>query len=121
MRKNNILLVDDNINYLHLISMLLESKGFDVTITENGIKALEILEKNGFGMIITDFNIPYMNDIKLAMKVREQYPDINVVIITNNFSPDLVEMAANAGITRILSKPLNITKLLSIIRASLRL
>jgi DNA-binding NtrC family response regulator len=119
MRNNNILLIDNNINYLHLLSIFLESKGFNVTVTQNGIKAFEILENNGFSIVITCFNMPCMNDMKLAINMREQYPDIQVIIITNDLSPDLVGMAANAGITCILSRSLNITKLLSIIRTSL--
>lgn len=47
MRMNNILLVDDNTSYLHLLSILLESKGFAVTIATNGNSALENLAKSG--------------------------------------------------------------------------
>jgi len=121
MRINNILLVDDNTSYLHLLSILLESKGFAVTIATNGNSALENLAKSRFGMLITDYNMPGMNGIELSIKVKEQYSDIYIVMITADLVSDLVETAANAGISQIISKPINITKLLTIIRSSLRM
>ncbi|HET6420961.1 MAG TPA: response regulator [Geobacteraceae bacterium] len=119
MRMNNILLVDDNENYLDLLSIFLESKGFDVTITANAAKALEILDKARFRMIITDFHMQGINGIKLAMKVRRQYPDIHIVMITGDDSPDIVEAAVNAGVSHILFKPVNLTDLLEITQSSL--
>jgi DNA-binding NtrC family response regulator len=121
MRNNNILLVDDDTSCLHLFSILLESKGFAVTIATNGNIALEILAKYGFGMLITDYNMPGMNGIELSIKVKEQYPDIYILMITADITSYLVEAAANAGISQIISKPINISKLLPIIRSSLRM
>jgi two-component system response regulator YesN len=60
-----------------------------------------------------------MNGIKLAMKVRRQYPDIHIVMITGDDSPDIVEAAVNAGVSHILFKPVNLTDLLEITRSSL--
>lgn len=118
---NKILLVDDNTSYLHLLSTLLESKGFAVTIATNANSALENLTKSGFGMLLTDYNMPGMNGIELSVKVKQQYPDIYILMITADITSDLVEAAANAGISQIISKPINITKLLPIIRSSLRI
>jgi two-component system response regulator DctR len=121
MRMNKILLVDDDVSYLQLLRILLEFKGFNVTISPCAINALDILEKTKFDLIITDFNMPDMNGIKLAMKVRGEYHDACIMMVTGDFSPDVAETAANAGISRILSKPVSITKLLATIRSSLNL
>lgn len=120
MKMNNILLVDDDTSHLNFLSILLESKGFTVTITTNANNVLESLAKSGFGILITDYNMPGMNGIELSIKVKEQYSDICILMITAGITPDLVETAANAGISQIISKPINITKLLTIIRSSLR-
>ncbi len=121
MRMNNILIVDDNDNYLDLLSIFLESEGFDVKITANAVKALKILDEARFRMIITDFHMRGMNGIKLAMKVRQQHPDIDIVMITVDCSPDIVETAVNAGVSHILFKPINTTDLLAITRSSVNL
>jgi len=70
-------------------------------------------------MIITDFHMQGINGIKLAMKVRRQYPDIHIVMITGDDSPDIVEAAVNAGVSHILFKPVNLTDLLEITQSSL--
>jgi len=120
MKMNRILLIDDDVSYLQLLGILLECKGFDVTITPSAINALEILKKIKFDLIITDFNMPDMNGIKLAMKVRGEYHDARIIMVTGDFSPDIVETAENAGISGILSKPVNTTKLLATIESSLK-
>lgn len=71
-------------------------------------------------MIITDYNMPGMDGIKFAMRIREKYPDEHIIMITGDISPNVVETATNAGINHILAKPVNVTKLMAIIRSSLR-
>jgi hypothetical protein len=52
MGTEDILLVDDSVSQLHLLSMLPESEGFDVTAVSDGFKALEVLRNNKFRIII---------------------------------------------------------------------
>ena len=121
MGLNKILLVDDDFIYLRAFSILLQSEGFDVTTASNGIEALEFMEKTIFRMIVTDLHMPEMNGINLAKKARKLHPQIFMVMVTGDeIHPKLVETATNAGISNILSKPLNITELLAIIRFSSR-
>jgi len=119
MITKDILLVDDDIESLHFLSMLLESEGFNVSTTSSGIKALETLKHNEFRMMITDFNMPEINGVDLALKVREQHSDMHVVLATGSDFSDVVEEAAKAGISEILSKPLDLRRLLEVIRCSL--
>lgn len=121
MRTKNILLADDNENYLYILSIIFESKGIKTTKATNGIKAVKILEQRNFDMLITDFNMPVMNGIELAMKAKKLHPDIYIIMITGGLSSDVVEMAANAGISQMLSKPVNALHLLATIRSVLRI
>lgn len=121
MRMKRILIVDDDISYLFLLSIILESKGIETTKATNGIEALGILEKMSFSMMITDFNMPSMNGIELALKARKLCPDINIVMITAELSPELLETAAKSGISQVLSKPVNVMRVFAVIRSSLRM
>ena len=119
MKKKDILLVGDDIDYLYLLSMLLKSEGFDVSITSDGIKALETLKQNKFKVMITDFNMPEMNGVELATKVKELSLDIRIVLVTGGDLSKIVEAAANAGISEMFSKPIELQGFLAVIRSSL--
>jgi CheY-like chemotaxis protein len=119
VKSRDILVVDDDISNLLLFRLLLEFEGFDVATASDGIKALETLENSDFRMVITDFNMPKMSGLELAVKVREQHPQIDVVLVTANELSAIVEDAAEAGISRIVSKPVNFETFVTTIRSSL--
>jgi len=119
MKTKDILLVDDDIYYLHLLSMLLKSEGFDVSTTSDGIKALETLKHNKFKMMITDFNMLEINGVELATKVKEQRPDMHIALATGEDLSKIAEAAANAGISELFSKPIEVQRFLAVIRSSL--
>ncbi len=119
MKTKDLLLVDDDINYLHLLGMLLQSEGFDVSTALGGINALETLKHNKFKMMITDFNMPELNGVELAAKVKGQCSDMRIVLATGENITEIVGAAANAGISELISKPIEVQRLLTVIRSSL--
>lgn len=119
MKTKDILLVDDDIDYLHLLSMLLETEGFDVSTASGGINALETLKHDKFRMMITDFNMPEINGVELATKIKEQRSDMRIVLVTGAELSKIVEAAANAGISEMFSKPIELQSFLAVIRSSL--
>jgi len=119
MKTKDILLVDDDIDYLQLFSTILESEGFDVSTASGGINALETLKHNKFKMMITDFNMPEINGVELATKVKEQRSDMRIVLASGGDLSEIVEDAANAGISELFSKPIKLQKFLEVIRSSL--
>jgi len=116
MGTNNILLVDDSVYQLHLLSVILTSQGFDVTVASSGCQALELMKNKEYGIMITDFNMPEMNGVELAARVGKQYPATRVVLVTADEFPALIDRAAKAGIWEMFSKPVDIRRLLSTIR-----
>jgi len=116
MRINRILLVDNDSISLYLLSYILESRTIKTTQATNGVEAAEILKNTNFDMIITGYTMPYMDGIELALIARELRPRIPIIMMTAGISADVVEMAAMAGISQILSKPFDTEHLLGIIR-----
>lgn len=119
MSTRDVLVVDDDTTSLLFFRLLLESEGFDVATVSEGGKALEMLENNDYGMVITDLNMPRMSGLELAVKVREQYPEIDVVLVTAGDPSDISGDATEAGISRIFSKPVNSKTFVTTIRSSL--
>ncbi len=118
METKDILLVDDDIDCLHLLCMFLESEGFDVSTASDGNKALETLKHNKFKMMITDFNMPEINGVELAAMVKEQCSDMRIFMATGGNVSEIVEAAANAGISELFSKPIELRRFLAVIRSS---
>lgn len=119
MNKKDILIVDDDACYLHLLSSVLRLKRFDVAVASHGFDALELLGNEGVDLLITDFDMPGMNGLELASCARERYPDMTVFMITASILSDIVEAAISAGISNVFAKPLDIDNLVEAIRAAL--
>lgn len=80
----DILLVDDNTDYLNLMRDLLYSNGYNVLTATNGEEALEILESTSVDLIISDIKMPKLDGIKLHAYVREldDYKDTKFIFIS---------------------------------------
>jgi len=119
MGTKDILLVDDCENQLHLLSVILESQGFDVTAAGSGFKALELLKDNQYRVVITDYEMPGMNGIELATRVGQQHPGTGIVLVTAYAFPGVIEKAVGAGISALFSKPIDFRRLMEILRSAL--
>lgn len=61
----------------------LEENGFEIAAeAEDGEEALKLLEETGVDVILTDVKMPGMNGVELSKKVKEQYPQIEIVILS---------------------------------------
>jgi DNA-binding response OmpR family regulator len=66
-----ILLVDDNIDYLHLMKHALFQSGYTVYTAEDGIQACEVLTSQNIDLIISDIRMPRFDGVKLHAFARE--------------------------------------------------
>jgi DNA-binding NtrC family response regulator len=82
MRKYNLLLVDDDPFILEGIGEDLESRGYLVTKAESGDKAVSLLEKDTFDLVITDLVMEKTDGIQVLQKTKELDPTIMVIILT---------------------------------------
>jgi len=110
-----ILVVDDDQDVLEMADCFFRKAGIDVQCAESGEMALEKILNTGFSAIITDFNMPGMNGVELAEKVRLIAPSIPIFLITGRPSKELSDLAIQAGIRTILPKPLHLEALLNLV------
>jgi CheY-like chemotaxis protein len=105
MKKRTILFVDDDKDYLGLVENLLVQAGITAQYAASGEEAVGLLKRGPFTVMVTDLNMPGMDGYELAMIAKELCPDIEVVMITGAISPDVMGLAAQAGISGVLAKP----------------
>ncbi len=86
MRNKVILIVDDNIFVRNLLSNIASNAGFDVVTATDGQDALDILQTESYtvDIVITDYNMPLVNGLALAVnfKMVKKYKNIPIVLYT---------------------------------------
>ena len=103
--KMSIMIVDDELIVRESFLHWFEKLGHKVESAASGIEALEKLEKLPFDLLFVDIKMPGMDGIELLGKVKEEYPDTIVVIITAYGSIDTAVNAMKMGAADYLLKP----------------
>ncbi|MBL1260355.1 MAG: sigma 54-interacting transcriptional regulator [Thiotrichaceae bacterium] len=120
MNQNKILLVDDDVSLLKLLSMRLKASGFVVDTAGNGRQALARLPTFQPQLIITDLRMDGMDGLALFNEVHARYPSLPVIILTAHGTiPDAVD-ATQKGVFSYLTKPFDSQQLLDNISAAQR-
>jgi len=78
----DILLVDDEQDFLDPIAFWLEAKGYRVRIAPNGKEAIKLTEQEVPDIILLDINMPVMNGIDALKHIRKKHKDLPVIMIT---------------------------------------
>ncbi|MBA3239326.1 MAG: sigma-54-dependent Fis family transcriptional regulator [Parachlamydiaceae bacterium] len=105
MKIDKVLIIDDEPLMRSFLEETLLRMKIDVTTAENGRKALEILEKGAFDLIISDMKMPGISGIDLLRKVKELYPETIFVVITGFGSIESAVEAMRLGAYNYLIKP----------------
>ena len=100
-----ILIVDDEMIVRESLFHWFKKSGHKVDAASSGLEALEKLEKFPFEILFVDIKMPVMNGIELLEKVKEEYPDTIVIIITAYGSIETAIKAMKLGASDYLLKP----------------
>jgi DNA-binding NtrC family response regulator len=103
--KMNIMIVDDEKIVRESLFHWFTKLGHTAEKASSGFKALELLEKNPFDVLFVDIRMPEMNGIELLEKVKTEYPETVVVIITAYGSIESAVKAMQLGASDYLLKP----------------
>ncbi len=105
--QGEILWVDDEIDSLKSQILFLKNKGYEVTPLSNGHDALELLKEKQVDVVMLDESMPGLTGLETLAKIKEQYPQLPVVMVTKNEAENIMEEAIGAQITDYLIKPVN--------------
>lgn len=114
-----ILIVEDDKNTLSGLVEILSEEGYEVVGEASSHKALTLLQKETFEILLTDLRLPGINGLELYEKSREFTPDMKTIVMTAYSSvKDAVE-SMKKGVYEYLTKPLNLEELFVIIRKAI--
>lgn len=84
MKKNRVLIVDDNNEIRDMLSKFLQLKGFSTETAENGVEGLNKFAGHPFELVLTDIQMPYMDGLSLAHEIKEIQPKTAVIMMTGD-------------------------------------
>ena len=113
-----ILIVDDSPETTEMLGKLLELEGAFVDIAKSGREALEIARQKRFDLVVSDISMPEMDGYQLLSSLREipDMADVPVVALTGYGRTNDIDRARDEGFAEHLTKPLDLDKLLQIVR-----
>ncbi len=82
MKKPRILSVDDEASFTDLLKQYFEPRGYEIEVTSEGAKALELLSKNHYDVALLDLKMTGINGDEVMMEIKRRGLDIKVIFIT---------------------------------------
>src|SRR5262245_31594216 len=111
-----ILIVDDNPDACEMAAKMINRSGdYQAEIAHDVFTALEMVRNHPYALAIIDYRMPGMNGVELFRKMREIRPDIKGIFLTGFTTIDVVFPAIDAGILRVLAKPIDFDELMPVI------
>ncbi len=110
--KADILLVDDEEQFLKVLSQRLEGRGIKVDTSTSGEDAIKRVEGKDFDAIILDLAMPGMSGLETLKRIRSENPEVQIIMLTGHSSVEKGVEAIKAGAVDFLEKPADMNKIM---------
>jgi signal transduction histidine kinase/DNA-binding response OmpR family regulator/CHASE3 domain sensor protein len=119
-----ILVVEDDVRNVYALTNILEPRGAIVDIARNGREALDVLEKTSadggapIDLVLMDVMMPIMDGLTATREIRRNtaWKKLPIITLTAKAMPDDQQRCIEAGANDYMAKPLDVDKLLSLVR-----
>ena len=111
-----ILVVEDNAELAKLLELILRRAGYEVTIAEDGVDALEQFREQPPELVLLDIMLPRLDGYEACSHIRQEFhSDIPVIMLSSLDSPLDMERSREVGATDHIAKPFDKDHLLEVI------
>lgn len=111
-----VMVVDDDVDTCRNLQDILGDLGFDVSIVHNGPAALKLVDSQTFDIALLDLKMPGMDGLELFRELKKRQPTLVSILVTGYASPETESRAREVGTWKILSKPVDLHKLIGLVR-----
>jgi len=118
--KIKVLIVDDEPRVVEEIREYLKAKSYLVFSAENPSQAFDVLEKNDISILILDIRLPEMSGLEVLKRVKQQNPDIEVIMISGHGDMSTVIEAMRLGASDYFAKPFRLVEIQNAIQRTRR-
>lgn len=116
----HILLVEDDVTYSRIIQSFLEKNNFKVTSCTKLSDIDYTLKNHQIKLVVTDFRLPDGTGLQVLKKVKDNYPDVEVILITNYSDIRIAVKAMKMGAFEYITKPINPDELLLTVKEAIK-
>lgn len=123
-----IIIIDDEEDVRGVLKQVLQRAGYDVSVAAGGEEGIEILQKEGADLVITDIIMPGIDGVATVKKIREKFRNTRILVISGGgyvppmeYEPDAISTTAfltsaiDAGADRTLTKPFERQELIGVV------
>lgn len=113
----SILLVEDNVTNQNVISEIFSSVDISVNVVNNGLEAVNYVEKNAVDMILMDVQMPVMDGLEATEIIRTQYSreQLPIIALSAGVTEQEFEQSEKVGMNTHLPKPIDLNKLMNVV------
>ena len=119
--REKLLVIDDERMILELTSMVLTSRGFDVSVVDNATAGYEMIECERPALVLLDYMMPKVNGLDALKEIRERFPETYVIMFTGKGSEEVAVELMKSGASDYILKPFSNAKLVERIENVLRI
>ena len=118
-KKSHILVVDDELSMRELLELMLNREGYQVTCAEDGRKAIRLLEKNQYDLLLCDIKLGDISGLDVLRASKKSSQDTVVILISAYASTETAVEAMNEGAYDYVPKPFDKDELLQTVAKAL--
>ena len=119
MNPGRVLVIEDDDNLRQVIQIQLEREGYDTRTAASAEEAIAMLEKSSHHLVLTDLNLPGISGIDLLKRVRLEYPETAVIVMTAFGTVQTAVEAMKAGAYDYITKPIHPYELAALVKRSI--
>jgi CheY-like chemotaxis protein len=113
-----VLIVDDEKDFLDIISERIGARGMDVATATSAEDALNMVEEESFDVVIMDFMMPALDGFKALKMMKAKRPEVQIILLTGNVPDEKRREARALGALDVIEKPPDLKFLIKKIRAA---
>jgi two-component system response regulator HydG len=117
--KSRILIVDDDPAFGLMLGTFFEKNGFETTRVHTGKECLKELKQSDYHLVLTDLRLPDISGIEVLRDIKQNYPQLPVVLMTGYGEIKTAVQAIKLGAYEYVSKPVNPDEILMIVNSVL--
>jgi len=105
MSTNRILLIDDEENFRHMLSVILKKRGYDVEAASNGIDGLKKVDTGSYDTVLCDIRMPQMDGLEFLQEAQKAGCESTIIMMSAYGTLDTAIEAMKLGAYDYISKP----------------